>query len=461
MDFYNTLVAGADNAGYKDGPFYDARFNNPSGLAFDDKGERLFVADTNNHRVRVIYLNEGNRVETIAGKDIAGKSDGPLSVASFNGPSAIAFLPEDRLAVGDLGNGLIRLIDLKTQSVTTLGATGGVWDMVYYPKDDSLCFSLYEGQGLYEMGLKSRAISPIFNTNPLVPSPRALCVDEGQLIVADYALPSIYRVDIAATTTNAQAAVSLTEVGKGNHVLGLAVTDGIIYALQAGEEPLARIAPFYKPVSLATAWGFMIDNRNKSAEPLLQFPDAQPVGFAASPREARKLYIAHPGASFQSIVSVKDYDFDQWWTNHSSVEANHSPTDFNYPTAKPPKTYRILVIGGSMAFNEAPFKPSEKDTEPGIGLGQAGDQSLLTDTIAKRLEFMLNAQGALQDVDIHFEVLNMDCQNSSHCSWVYYEVPSLVEKYDVDLVLDMANRLGYEDYFERPINKFRDPIRKG
>src|SRR5271154_1068223 len=76
MEYYNSLVAGNDDAGYRDGAFDDARFNRPCGLAFDETGSRLFVADQNNNRIRVVYLDEDNRVETAAGKGAASDLDG-------------------------------------------------------------------------------------------------------------------------------------------------------------------------------------------------------------------------------------------------------------------------------------------------------------------------------------------------------------------------------------------------
>ena len=44
---------GANNGSFKDGPALQARFNQPSGLDIDKQG-RIFVADTQNNRVRVI-----------------------------------------------------------------------------------------------------------------------------------------------------------------------------------------------------------------------------------------------------------------------------------------------------------------------------------------------------------------------------------------------------------------------
>jgi hypothetical protein len=60
-----TLLGGGE-AGYQDGPGRRARFSEPSGLSFG--GGRLFIADTNNHLIRVADLEE-DRVWTL---DVSG-----------------------------------------------------------------------------------------------------------------------------------------------------------------------------------------------------------------------------------------------------------------------------------------------------------------------------------------------------------------------------------------------------
>jgi sugar lactone lactonase YvrE len=58
-------LAGTGTADYAENP---PAFNNPSGLS--QAGGRLFVADTNNHRIRVIDLSKGNAVSTLEMKGL-------------------------------------------------------------------------------------------------------------------------------------------------------------------------------------------------------------------------------------------------------------------------------------------------------------------------------------------------------------------------------------------------------
>jgi len=51
-------IAGDGKPGHHDGEAHAARFSEPSGLTV--AGERVFVADTNNHAVRVLDLATGH-----------------------------------------------------------------------------------------------------------------------------------------------------------------------------------------------------------------------------------------------------------------------------------------------------------------------------------------------------------------------------------------------------------------
>src|SRR5581483_10709263 len=117
MEHFNSLVAGADEADYRDGPFNEARFDHPMGMVFDATGNKLYIADRDNQRIRVIHLDQQNRVETLAGTGAAGKLDGPATLATFDHPTRLALLPEDRLAIYDAGSSLLRVLDLKSQIV--------------------------------------------------------------------------------------------------------------------------------------------------------------------------------------------------------------------------------------------------------------------------------------------------------------------------------------------------------
>jgi DNA-binding beta-propeller fold protein YncE len=93
----------------------------PGKVVADEKGKRLFIADSTHHRIVVTDLN-GNKIAVI-GTGTPGKADGAFDVAEFHDPQGMA-VRGDTLYVADRKNHLIREIDLKAKTVTTIAGTG-------------------------------------------------------------------------------------------------------------------------------------------------------------------------------------------------------------------------------------------------------------------------------------------------------------------------------------------------
>ena len=83
----------------------------------------VYLADTYNNRIKV--LNPQTReVKALAGTGTAGFKDGPLNEAQFNEPAGLA-MAEGKLYVADTNNHAIRVIDLATGMVGTLKIPSG------------------------------------------------------------------------------------------------------------------------------------------------------------------------------------------------------------------------------------------------------------------------------------------------------------------------------------------------
>lgn len=102
-----SMLAGSGQRGLRDGPAMTARFDWPTGVAVNRKGE-LFVADYDNHTIRKI--DRFGWVTTFAGQGIPGFADGKGKEALFHGPDTIAIDQEDNLYVADADNFRIRKI---------------------------------------------------------------------------------------------------------------------------------------------------------------------------------------------------------------------------------------------------------------------------------------------------------------------------------------------------------------
>lgn len=110
-------LAGTDgSSGWLDGTANEAKFDAPVGVAVSDG--RIYVADTYNDRIRLI---ENGRVSTLAG-GARGFADGLGAAARFDTPTGIAFW-NGRILVADTGNHRIRVVEADG-STWTIAGTG-------------------------------------------------------------------------------------------------------------------------------------------------------------------------------------------------------------------------------------------------------------------------------------------------------------------------------------------------
>jgi len=115
-----TLVGtGLFDFGDIDGPPGVARLEHPQGLVAVDGV--LYVADTYNHKLRTVDPATG-LVGTAAGTGAEGGSDGAALAAAFAEPGALSAVGR-RIYVADTNNHAVRMLDLDTANVSTLGFT--------------------------------------------------------------------------------------------------------------------------------------------------------------------------------------------------------------------------------------------------------------------------------------------------------------------------------------------------
>lgn len=101
-----TLAGNGANS-ITDGSPADAGFVRPSAIAVSQTGE-IYIADANT--IRVIGSNIFPFVQTIAGRRRASFMDGDRVIARFDRPSGLAFDADGSLLVADSDNGLVRRI---------------------------------------------------------------------------------------------------------------------------------------------------------------------------------------------------------------------------------------------------------------------------------------------------------------------------------------------------------------
>ena len=119
-------VAGVGRKGYEGdgGPALQAAFNLPHEIRFDKDGN-YYIADMGNHAIRRVDAKT-HIITTFAGTGQPGYSGdgGPAAQAQLRQPHSIQFGPDGALYICDVGNNVIRKVDMKTGIISTVAGTG-------------------------------------------------------------------------------------------------------------------------------------------------------------------------------------------------------------------------------------------------------------------------------------------------------------------------------------------------
>ncbi|MGA9119966.1 MAG: thioredoxin-like domain-containing protein [Bacteroidota bacterium] len=94
----------------------------PGKIASDPSKHRLVVTDSDHHRVLVVSMPDAT-VRAVIGSGVEGFADGTFETAQFRRPQGVA-IEGDTLFIADTENHAIRLVDLSRRTVSTLAGTG-------------------------------------------------------------------------------------------------------------------------------------------------------------------------------------------------------------------------------------------------------------------------------------------------------------------------------------------------
>jgi streptogramin lyase len=121
-----TSVAGTGRKGYSGdgGPATKATLNEPYEVRFDSHGNML-ILEMKNHLIRRVDARSGT-ITTLAGDGVAGDrgDGGPARQARFRSPHSITLDDKDNLYVSDLGNHCVRRIDATSGRIASIVGNG-------------------------------------------------------------------------------------------------------------------------------------------------------------------------------------------------------------------------------------------------------------------------------------------------------------------------------------------------
>jgi streptogramin lyase len=240
-----TTVAGTGQVGYTGdgGPALQATFNKPHEIRFDAAGN-IFIADMVNQAIRRIDAKTGI-ITTFAGNRTKGYSGdgGPASAAALNNPHSIQFGPEGDLYICDIGNHVIRRVNLRTGIITTFAGTGKAGDTpdgapiagtplrgprsLDFDRAGNLWLATREGNQVFRFNLKAGTIHHVAGTGKpgftgnggpakeaTLSGPKGIAIDaDGNVWLADTESHSVRRFN--ARTGNLELMAGTGKKGNG------------------------------------------------------------------------------------------------------------------------------------------------------------------------------------------------------------------------------------------------------
>ncbi len=231
-----TTFAGSTQ-GFANGTDIIAMFDTPTGITIDTSGN-LYVADSNNHKIRKITPT--GVVSTVAGST-QGFADGTNVTAMFNTPSGVAIDASGNLYVADSNNQKIRKITPTGLVSTFAGSFQGYYD--------------------------STGASAQFNM------PFGITIDSADIIyVADKNNSKIRKITTAGVVSTLAGsstgfADGISSSAKFTNPYGLSIdTAGNVFVADGGNNRIRKITPSGVVTTFAGSTAGYIDNNGTAAQ---------------------------------------------------------------------------------------------------------------------------------------------------------------------------------------------------
>ena len=445
MRWFTSRVSGQSKNGFKDGDFFEAKFNQPEGIVVDNSGGTLYVADSGNARIRRVLLQQSNRTETLAGTGEIGERDGAFLTAQFENPTRLTFLNPTTLLVVEraAANALpfrLRRLNLADNVVDTVplqwssypGTPAMILDVALGLEPDVVIFVPNESPGAIALNLVTGEFKKITPKDPNLLKRVVSVSSQGRhLLLADQQGEQLVSLDMTNWTFASNPAVETRVVAPVPKITLVRALGSLVYVTQAGVNCISRVnqtgedreTPLF-PVGIFSVAGTrspcVLEQQSNATRPALYFADSnRPDMIALNPANPYQIFVSQ--WPWGNIESIRDYDQEKLSSNTSEVK--RGMPDFRYPKRKDPGVFRILMVGDSRTFHAG------VDPDPTSKVSKFH-------TLPKQLELQLNLSSSMRGIAQQYEVLNLsDVSWYPVWSWGQYRIPRAVREYDIDLVL--------------------------
>ncbi len=261
----------------------------PGKIIADPAGKRLFISDTNHHRIVVLSLPD-HHVDVVIGSGEESDQDGDYSQAAFRQPQGMA-LRGDTLYVADTENHRIRAVDLKSKTVTTIAGTGkqafqltggkamatplnSPWDLTAV--GDTLYIAMAGNHQIWALNLTDGLIRPYAGSGrealqdgmlheAAFAQPSGITTDGKHLFIADSETSAVRQVDLPpGKQVSTLVGLGLFDFGDRDgtgadvrlqHPLGVAWHDGRVYLTDTYNNKIKAIDPLTRQTTTIAGTG--------------------------------------------------------------------------------------------------------------------------------------------------------------------------------------------------------------
>jgi DNA-binding beta-propeller fold protein YncE len=316
----------------------------PGKVASDADGHRLFISDSGHNRI-IVATTEGKVTEVI-GMGEQGATNGSFDRASFNHPQGLAY-DDDKLYVADTGNHLIRLIDLRSRTVSTIAGTGhqadfgakggdavtaalsSPWDLLLL--GDKLYVAMAGAHQIWLLDLTHKTIAPYAGNGredivdgalhaASLAQPSGLTTDGNKLYFADSEVSAVRSAELtdggAVATLIGDGLFTFGDkdgIGCGallQHPLGIAWHDGKLYVADSYNHKIKEVDPLSHSAKSLFGTGKAGYADGASAK------FSEPGGLAFI---GRKMYIADTNNSEIRIADLNSHEVSTFKINNLSA----------------------------------------------------------------------------------------------------------------------------------------------